>query len=91
MRYHIYKCIIIFENTKKKFSYICDHIFINGIMYSLSLIVNIQFSIEKKDILVCVNGKMTLGSFEYDHEGVLELFWTLPLSTTISMVILGLL
>lgn len=42
--------------------------------------------VKEKDILVCVNGKMTLGSFEYDHEGVLELFWTLPLSTTISMV-----
>lgn len=41
-----------------------------------------------KDILVSLNGKNTLGSFEYDHEGVLALFRTLPLSETISMVML---
>lgn len=42
--------------------------------------------IKDKDILVSVNGQMTLGSFKYDHQGVLSLFWTLPLSTKISMV-----
>lgn len=41
--------------------------------------------VEERDILVTLNGRMTLGSFGYDHEGVLELFRTLPMLKTISM------
>nr|XP_034327309.1 uncharacterized protein LOC105332460 isoform X2 [Crassostrea gigas] len=46
-----------------------------------------DFSVKDKDILVSLNGKKTLGSFEYDHEVVLALFRTLPMTEKISMVI----
>lgn len=44
------------------------------------------FCYREKDILVRLNEKNTLGSREYDHEGILELFRTLPTLKTISMV-----
>eukprot|EP00105_Crassostrea_gigas_P016116 XP_011433375.2 PREDICTED: uncharacterized protein LOC105332460 [Crassostrea gigas] len=46
-----------------------------------------DFSVKDKDILVSLNGKKTLGSFEYDHGVVLALFRTLPMTEKISMVI----
>ncbi|XP_052704144.1 uncharacterized protein LOC128180246 isoform X7 [Crassostrea angulata] len=45
-----------------------------------------DLSVREKDILVRLNEKNTLGSLEYDHEGILELFRTLPTLKTISMV-----
>lgn len=45
-----------------------------------------DFSVKDKDILVSLNGKKTLGSFEYDHGVVLALFRTLPMTEKISMV-----
>nr|XP_034327300.1 uncharacterized protein LOC105332461 isoform X7 [Crassostrea gigas] len=44
-----------------------------------------DLSVREKDILVRLNEKNTLGSLEYNHEGILELFRTLPTLKTISM------
>lgn len=46
-----------------------------------------DLSVKENDILVSLNGKITIESLEYDHEGILKLFRTLPMLKTILMEI----